>query len=132
MLKTSKTVAFSTCSAAAILALQCAPAYAQAAPQPTEAEADSSADIVVTANKREQKLSDVGLAVAVVSGDALKNQQVNSLADLAQTIPSLTFANIARDWAFTNRQSGPILLSASMWMKFRCPSLSSRATLRST
>jgi iron complex outermembrane recepter protein len=95
MLKISKTVAFSTCSAAAILALQCAPAYAQAAPQPTEAEADSLADIVVTANKREQKLSDVGIAVAVVSGDALKNQQVNSLADLAQTIPSLTFANSA-------------------------------------
>lgn len=50
-------------------------------------------DIVVTANKREQKLNDVGLTVAVVSGDALKNQQINSLADLAQTIPSLSFTN---------------------------------------
>ncbi|WP_257542586.1 TonB-dependent receptor [Sphingobium sp. CFD-1] len=83
----------SLCSIALALSsagLGSAPAFAQT-PQD---DADANiADIVVTANKREQKLNDVGLTVAVVSGDALKNQQINSLADLAQTIPSLSFTN---------------------------------------
>lgn len=55
----------------------------------------SDGDIVVTANKREQKLNDVGLTVAVVSGNMLKEQQINSLADLANAIPSLSFSNTA-------------------------------------
>ena len=58
-----------------------------------EKSAQGIGEIVVTANKREQKLNDVGLTVAVVSGEALKNQQINSLSDLAQTIPSLTFSS---------------------------------------
>lgn len=53
------------------------------------------ADIVVTANKREQRLNDVGSTVAVLGGDALKTQQINSAADLANTIPSLSFSNSA-------------------------------------
>ncbi len=59
----------------------------------TETTRADIADIVVTANKREQRLNDVGLTVSVVSGDALKNQQINSMADLAQTIPSLSFSS---------------------------------------
>ncbi len=53
------------------------------------------AEIVVTANKREQRLNDVGLTVAVLSGQDMKRQQISSLADLAQSIPSLSFANSA-------------------------------------
>lgn len=49
------------------------------------------ADIVVTANKRTQKLNDVGLAVAVVGGDALRDQKISSLADIAQSVPGLSF-----------------------------------------
>jgi iron complex outermembrane receptor protein len=77
-------------------------ASAQTAPQPVEtASAPSQVsdndiqDIVVTANKREQRLNDVGITVAVVSGSDLKNKQINNLADLAQTIPGLTFSNTA-------------------------------------
>ncbi|CAH0357250.1 TonB-dependent receptor [Sphingobium sp. CECT 9361] len=83
----------SLCSIALVLSsfgLGYAPAFAQT---PQDGADANIADIVVTANKREQKLNDVGLTVAVVSGDALKNQQINSLADLAQTIPSLSFTN---------------------------------------
>lgn len=54
-----------------------------------------TADIVVTANKREQRLNDVGITVAVLSGDALQNRQINSLADLANATPSLSFTNSA-------------------------------------
>lgn len=81
-------------------------AHAQTAPapadaqlqQPVEAPADQSqniADIVVTANKREQRLNDVGITVAVLSGTALQRQQINSLADLANATPSLSFTNSA-------------------------------------
>src|SRR3546814_7367093 len=55
----------------------------EAAPAVAQSNANE-AEIVVTANKREQRLNDVGLAVAVVGGDALKNQQISSLADITQ------------------------------------------------
>ncbi|HUD92560.1 TonB-dependent receptor [Sphingobium sp.] len=65
------------------------------------------ADIVVTANKREQKLNDLGATVAVVTGDALSLRQINSLADLAQTIPSLSFTTTANNTpVFTLRGIG--------------------------
>jgi len=48
-------------------------------------------EIVVTANKREQKINDVGLAITALSGDALKTQNVVSLSDLASTIPGLNY-----------------------------------------
>lgn len=63
--------------------------------QPGATSEFHSSEIVVTANKREQKLNDVGSAVSVVSGQALQNQQINSLADLAQTVPNLSFSNSA-------------------------------------
>lgn len=65
---------------------------------PQEATGDRTGgvqEIVVTANKREQKLNDVGATVAVLSGSDLKSRQISSLADLAQSIPSLSFANSA-------------------------------------
>ncbi len=49
-------------------------------------------EIIVTAQKREQSLNDVGLTVNALSGDFMAARQVNTLADLAQAVPSLTFA----------------------------------------
>lgn len=66
--------------------------------QPATTAADDQStgpDIVITANKREQRLNDVGITVAVLSGDSLQRQQVNSLADLANATPSLSFTNSA-------------------------------------
>jgi len=67
-----------------------APVHAQAG---DASGADGLGDIVVTANKREQRLNDVGLAVAVIDGNALKSQQINSLADIANVTPSLSYSN---------------------------------------
>jgi iron complex outermembrane recepter protein len=50
---------------------------------------DSLTEIVVTAEKREEKLQDVPLAVTVVSAAQLANQHVYNIADLARTTPSL-------------------------------------------
>jgi len=55
-------------------------------------QGSSDGDIVVTANKREQNLSKVGLSVAAVGGEALATQRISTVADLAQITPGLTFA----------------------------------------
>ena len=49
-------------------------------------------EIVVTATKREQSLSDVGLTVAAVGADALRDQRIADVADLAAATPGLNFA----------------------------------------
>ena len=49
-------------------------------------------EIIVTAQKREQSLMDVGQTLSVLSGDALEKQRIMSGEDLAIAVPSLTFA----------------------------------------
>jgi iron complex outermembrane recepter protein len=64
---------------------------------PTTAWAQSAEDsgegleeIVVTAQKREQNMQDVPVAVTALSGEALANQRINDFADLSKAAPSLT------------------------------------------
>lgn len=54
-------------------------------------------EIIVTANKREQNLRDVGLAVSVVQAGELQVRQINSLADIATAVPGLIFTNSAEN-----------------------------------
>lgn len=49
-------------------------------------------EIVVTANKREQSLSDVGSSVTAVSGESLATQRIANVSDLAIATPGLSFA----------------------------------------
>lgn len=53
----------------------------------------AAGEIIVTANKREQKLNDVGITVAVLGGEEFKSRQINNLQDLAQAVPGLSYAN---------------------------------------
>ena len=48
-------------------------------------------EVVVTANKREQSLSDVGLAVSAIGGEAIKLRRVADGEDLAMETPGLNF-----------------------------------------
>jgi iron complex outermembrane receptor protein len=73
-------------SSAAILAVAAAPAAAQ-----TVAEDNESVEIVVTAQKRSEKLQDIPLAVSVVSGDALARQGALNLENAQYLVPSLNF-----------------------------------------
>lgn len=57
------------------------------------ASSAASGDIVVTANKREQNLNDVGLTITAISGDALDERGVTSLEDIASVVPGLSFAS---------------------------------------
>ena len=69
-----------------------------AAAQDTTAEAEPTqselfeGDIVVTANKREQNLNDVGMTVTAISGDDLDERRITSVQDIAAAIPGLKFA----------------------------------------
>ena len=84
-------------SGAASLALLAAtPAFAQtAAPAPAAEPATSDdtnpGDIIVTAQKRSERLQSVPLAVTVVSGDAIASQGRTSLEGAQYLVPSLNF-----------------------------------------
>ena len=81
-------------------------AQAQDVPEPTEEAPDASvaapetvslpannvgAEIIVTANKRSQTLSDVPMSITAVSGDELASKGINSVADLVKITPGLSF-----------------------------------------
>lgn len=48
-------------------------------------------EIVVTAQKREQSLNDVGMSVSALTGEQLANQGVADAADLVKVIPGFSF-----------------------------------------
>lgn len=84
-------------SASIALLLPFAHAMAQEAPSSPPA-ANSAADdkavgeIVVTAQKRSETLSKVGLTIAAFSGDQLKQQGLSNVQDLTKIVPGLTFS----------------------------------------
>ncbi|WP_336966563.1 TonB-dependent receptor [Sphingobium aquiterrae] len=60
--------------------------------QPTES-ADQGADIVVTAQRRKERLRDVPVAVTALSSKVLDDQRIQSLEDVARVTPGLTVAS---------------------------------------
>ena len=66
-------------AASAVLAMSTGASVALA----QEAGAADANVIVVTANKREQNLNDVGLTVTAIGGEALKERKISSLEDIA-------------------------------------------------
>ena len=63
-------------------------ALAQSTVQPPAAETEGG-DIIVTAQKREQKLQDVPITVTALTGARLQELGVNSLAEVALFVPGL-------------------------------------------
>ena len=63
---------------------------AHGAEPPEAAEVD---EIIVTAQKRVQSLSDVSLAVTAIGANELVNSQTNSLESLQYLVPSMSFGN---------------------------------------
>jgi len=66
-------------------------AAAQAGPSAPVASTSGVADIVVTANKREQNLNSVGLTIAAASGAQLATRGISGPADLAKLVPGFTY-----------------------------------------
>jgi len=74
------------------LALAMLSSYSAIAAQETTSPANDDADIeviMVSAQKRVERLQDVPIAISVTSSEQLKRDQINSLTDLQRTTPSL-------------------------------------------
>jgi len=79
------------CTALTAVSLVSQPALAQA-----ETDDDSGLDvIIVTAQKREQSLQDVPIAVTAIGGEALKANRVTNVVDLSGLAPGVTVRTIA-------------------------------------
>lgn len=77
-------------SALSLAVLGIAPAHAQ--DKPSADQAGASEDIIVTAMKRSSTALKTPAALSVLSGDALKDQGVNSAADLQNVVPNVNIS----------------------------------------
>ena len=92
-----KLVALGGACIAALAVSLTQPALAQSAPQSPAADNAASggiADIVVTAQKREERMQNVPVAVTAFSSDSLLSKGVVSLTDLATVTPGLVFPTV--------------------------------------
>jgi iron complex outermembrane receptor protein len=67
-------------------------AFAQSAAPTADSSNGALEEIVVTAEKRQQRLSDVGMSITAISGDALKELGVASINDFAKVDPSFNYS----------------------------------------
>jgi iron complex outermembrane receptor protein len=68
-----------------------AAAPAAATPKVTTPPADTGEDVVVTARFRNESLQSVPIAITAVSGQSLAERQLNTVENIAATIPSVGF-----------------------------------------
>ena len=68
------------------------PTRPASAPDETTESSTSVQSVVVTANKREERLQDVPIAVTVVDGTQLARQNVSEVTDLVRSVPALNTA----------------------------------------
>ena len=110
-----------TTSVTAIAALAATPGYAQEAGQPASgasvaqtASSDDDNVIVVTAQKREERLLDVPIAITAISGEALDNQKIEGGSELLRAVPNVNFSksNFSM-YNFSIRGIGTKAISAS-------------------
>lgn len=57
-------------------------------------------EVLVTAQKREQSLDDIGITIDAFTGDSLREKGVNSLIDLAQFSPGLNIRGPFGDYSY--------------------------------
>lgn len=93
IMSVSRTIGSASAIAIGVALMASMPASAQeaaTAAAPTE-PADNYGDIIVTANKREQSLNDVGLSITAATGAELDAVGVMDTGDLAKITPGFTF-----------------------------------------
>lgn len=84
-------IELSLATALGLVLFYAAPALAQEDPGDTEASESTSSDtIIVTAQRREQELSDVPQAVQAIGGEKLKDLGVEQIQDVITLVPSAT------------------------------------------
>ena len=81
-------------------------AFAQAAPKGAQAEPKEDTTIIVTAQKREQKLQDVPIVVTTLSAKLLQDAGVHDIKDLQILTPGLTVTSTQNETLTTARIRG--------------------------
>ena len=94
-----------------VLAAVAAPAFAQTTPAKPAAQQGGGnvlEELVVTAQKKEEALQDVPIAVSAFSQDSLEAQKIDGGPNLQQAIPNVTFAkgNFTNSFNFAIRGIG--------------------------
>jgi len=59
---------------------------------PPAASDATEGDIVVTANKREENLNDVGASITAITGDVLAQRRITTVQDIAAAVPGLKYS----------------------------------------
>jgi len=77
--------------ASGLVLLACLPAYAQ---QGVEARVTALDEVVVTAQRRAQKISEIPVAVSALTSEDFSRRSASSLDDLQATVPSLRLVDI--------------------------------------
>lgn len=95
------------------LFLAASPAWAQSAPQ-SAGQSTAVEDVIVTAQKREQSLQDVPIAVSAFSEEMLEALQIDGGSELMRAVPNVTFSksNFSM-YNFSIRGVGTKAISAS-------------------
>jgi iron complex outermembrane recepter protein len=75
-------IALSVAAALSASIFQSAPAFAQQA---------VLEEVIVTASRRSESIQDIPLNISAISGDVLQDQRLESLTEIARTVPGLTF-----------------------------------------
>ncbi|WP_421736745.1 TonB-dependent receptor [Caulobacter sp.] len=99
-------------ASAAVLSAVAAPAFAQ---QASGQQTTVIEELVVTAQKKEEALQDVPIAVSAFSQDTLEAQKIDGGPNLQQAIPNVTFAksNFTNSFNFQIRGIGAKAVGAS-------------------
>jgi outer membrane receptor protein involved in Fe transport len=79
--------------ATAMATLMAAPAWGQTAPKPQSFDGSDQADIIVTAQKRDERLIDTPQSISVLRGSDLEAQGMTQFRDFADTVPGLSYTS---------------------------------------
>jgi iron complex outermembrane receptor protein len=88
--KTTRTVLFSSVAAAALAAFGGASAQQAGGPAASAGNETQVGEVVVTANKRAERIQDVASSVSAVSGETLASEQLLDIQDLMGKVPGLS------------------------------------------
>jgi len=68
------------------------PVFSQSATGDSTESTRTIGEIIVTAQKREQRLEDVGLTITAVSGEELSERRISSVQDIVDIVPGLSYS----------------------------------------
>jgi outer membrane receptor protein involved in Fe transport len=97
---------FASAAATAVIGAPTGAAWAQAdSEMPAQSRADkidpvqapALAEVIVTANKRKERINDVGMTISAISSDALAERKISTLDEIASAVPGFSFAKSPSD-----------------------------------